>query len=1208
MVVRGYNPAQLYQSIVAKVAPNRRRRLDVLGTCYRVIRNSYSNNPPDVAHRKLEKEVSRYGSSLDMSLYIDGYQAVEKSHTAAEREGVRDRAIERTTTALDTLESRLDNGLRIRKRHFVDVRSGLTSSFYWSRESRLGFAQYMQNAGWTVKVADTEADLAIAIDAEPDDIVISSDSDMMAYASIQTLWRPVSGGLILAYTVPDLLKALGVTRSQLTALAVVSRNDYNRNIHSLGPATNFSIIKSIDRTDPKDIVLSYLSNSRVVSKNTNNQDFAFSTRVFVDLRQTRLEIDGSRPGSQILFQQLQDRFQDFCTRYDQYKQSQTRGVQPKSSDDTIARLRVPGSFNRYRTIESPAPVSKDSESFPQRPPTARNVAHDPPPKAKQLVWKPPKKAPESPDDTSTSSTKDSKKKDAKTKKTREKPSSNEGSNSYGEKGKQSLVRSLGWHHPISSLEVGTLKTNIDRVLTDRPDLQLEVINCISEGSELAVDIKRKAQGLIGGFLEKLRNRMKAAEEFKRQELRKSGKTMSESERLEARQDAVTMDERDTLDYLCERVEPKVNKCGDDDVDDSQEDSDDLDTEGKGNKYFQFLLSFLAYLYSSNLPDKNSKIGKVVNTFINILVGLQLFDICRNRNELNERMPFTASYLVRSVAGQLSVELKKMYKNGTHLLYDQVKTLKDKGRLEDHIDIRIQENISAAENYLAFNELIPNSWRLAPITSSQQPFVTFSERELALFFWKRPFTTLPSTKDLEDWIGGREPGVIVKKFISDTDPVGLSNRQKRKTGHRGAIKLLSLSQIRDHLELVEETKPKDYHHSGYIPQGSIRTDGFLVQVMAFKLRERQDARFKRLAEEDIPSRITTTVAGVNGFLQEIRNVIKSEQDIKELWPGKNVDRMEILTLDGGQACVVGAFAHLPNGLGGKEKAEEESSMDGIITTNQESTSLASQGLASVDAVPASASTITSAQPPVTDSLVTIRDLPTITWRVIEYVTELEQVEQRLKKFYTGDDHRYQRRRWDMARARQAEYQTIAERLLGIVGGSLGRRVEDNKDTDPILIGVGLGQFASKSRLSSLHSTFLSYFIQKARSLGYVVVGLNEFYTSKKCPRCTHFVAQVTLRTLYCFHCQIYHHKDVMAAENMSKIALRHLVRQERPDYLQPINADGSYPWKARSGEGSSTSSSSMATGSTPTDRVPGRRKRAITASSQDQGRKGKSARA
>jgi len=105
------------------------------------------------------------------------------------------------------------------------------------------------------------------------------------------------------------------------------------------------------------------------------------------------------------------------------------------------------------------------------------VAHEPPSKAKQLVWKPPKKAPESLDDTSTSSTKkNSKKKDARAKKNREKPSSNEGSNSYEEKGKKSLMRSLGWHHPISALEVGTLKANVDGVLTDRFDLQVEVIN------------------------------------------------------------------------------------------------------------------------------------------------------------------------------------------------------------------------------------------------------------------------------------------------------------------------------------------------------------------------------------------------------------------------------------------------------------------------------------------------------------------------------------------------------------------------------------------------------------------------------------------------------------------------------------------------------------------------------------------------------------
>lgn len=203
----------------------------------------------------------------------------------------------------------------------------------------------MQDVGWTVKVANTEADLAIVIDVELDDIIISRDSDMIVYASIQTVWHPVSGGHILVYIVPDLLRTLDVTHPQLTALAVVSHNDYNRNIRSLSPVTNFSIIKSIKHagndqmrkfylwtfltafayeiltelnilhylTDPKDIILAYLSDSQVVSKNTNSQDFAMSIRVFVDLQQTRVEIDGSQPSSQILFKQLQDRFQDFCT-------------------------------------------------------------------------------------------------------------------------------------------------------------------------------------------------------------------------------------------------------------------------------------------------------------------------------------------------------------------------------------------------------------------------------------------------------------------------------------------------------------------------------------------------------------------------------------------------------------------------------------------------------------------------------------------------------------------------------------------------------------------------------------------------------------------------------------------------------------------------------------------------------------------------------
>ncbi|KAG0195583.1 hypothetical protein BGX28_001059, partial [Mortierella sp. GBA30] len=142
------------------------------------------------------------------------------------------------------------------------------------------------------------------------------------------------------------------------------------------------------------------------------------------------------------------------------------------------------------------------------------------------------------------------------------------------------------------------------------------------------------------------------------------------------------------------------------------------------------------------------------------------------------------------------------------------------------------------------------------------------------------------------------------------------------------------------------------------------------------------------------------------------------------------------------------------------------------------------------------------------------------------------------------------------------------------------IGERKDPgNPVLIGVGLGQFKSTGRLSSLHSSFLAYFVPLVRSLGHIVVGLNEYYTSKKCPDCENFVAQVTLRQFFCPHCERYHHRDVMVAENMSKIARGHLEKQERPLYLQPKTADGRYPWIEDTKMTASSPSSTIRTGNT-----------------------------
>jgi hypothetical protein len=99
------------------------------------------------------------------------------------------------------------------------------------------------------------------------------------------------------------------------------------------------------------------------------------------------------------------------------------------------------------------------------------------------------------------------------------------------------------------------------------------------------------------------------------------------------------------------------------------------------------------------------------------------------------------------------------------------------------------------------------------------------------------------------------------------------------------------------------------------------------------------------------------------------------------------------------------------------------------------------------------------------------------------------------------------------------------------------------------------------------------------LSYIVVGVNEYYTSQKCPRCQDFIGRITFRRLHCRRCMRRYHRDAMAAANMCNIVRGHLDGHGRPKYLQPTRADGSYPWEDRSsGGGVSSSNAGMAGGS------------------------------
>lgn len=157
---------------------------------------------------------------------MDGEQALEKQETARFRKKSRAGAAAKCLTSLEKLETTINN-LKPRKRHFTDVRSSLSATFYWTLDDRRAFKTYMDGAGWSIQICQTEVDVAISADCQPDDIVISQDSDFLAYDAISTLWRPVSKNVVLEYKLADVCLALQLTREQSIALAIVSSNDYN---------------------------------------------------------------------------------------------------------------------------------------------------------------------------------------------------------------------------------------------------------------------------------------------------------------------------------------------------------------------------------------------------------------------------------------------------------------------------------------------------------------------------------------------------------------------------------------------------------------------------------------------------------------------------------------------------------------------------------------------------------------------------------------------------------------------------------------------------------------------------------------------------------------------------------------------------------------------------------------------------------------------
>ncbi|KAI8355363.1 hypothetical protein B0O80DRAFT_497756 [Mortierella sp. GBAus27b] len=241
---KGYEPSE------TTVEPEGKVLIDLQGAFFSNIITAYSSKPKEAAHATIAAKLRQFARTSSAVVCIDGDRAQEKSATNKERDETRRKALGKAEASIRRFKDRVDIGLGIRKQHHQDIRKHLRNAFTWSSTTKNELATYLRDQGWRVVQCDLEADTAIARDCTNNDVVLTRDSDAIVYQSIPAIWRPV-GRKTLVYDKERLLSTLGLTRQQITTLGIVSRNDYNRNIPTLGSATNLKLVKNLEATDER---------------------------------------------------------------------------------------------------------------------------------------------------------------------------------------------------------------------------------------------------------------------------------------------------------------------------------------------------------------------------------------------------------------------------------------------------------------------------------------------------------------------------------------------------------------------------------------------------------------------------------------------------------------------------------------------------------------------------------------------------------------------------------------------------------------------------------------------------------------------------------------------------------------------------------------------------------------------------------------------
>lgn len=108
-------------------------------------------------------------------------------------------------------------------------------------------------------------------------------------------------------------------------------------------------------------------------------------------------------------------------------------------------------------------------------------------------------------------------------------------------------------------------------------------------------------------------------------------------------------------------------------------------------------------------------------------------------------------------------------------------------------------------------------------------------------------------------------------------------RRKEAGVAAAVRIVDTEVLRAHINTLrsDDFDPRTYQEKGYFLAGSIKTDGYNLQLLAYKVREPNSVKYKRYSPTVLPDCMLSTTAGTGDYLPDVRNVFKTQADVERL---------------------------------------------------------------------------------------------------------------------------------------------------------------------------------------------------------------------------------------------------------------------------------------------------------------------------------------